>query len=141
MWNKINRPTWPNNQNLHGWLEVNLALSEIRHGKIPWNVLFSFTIWEIWKRRNKWIFKKQNENEDIFIKDLTWFAQEWFFAQPNPPTTKNQEPISQRWLPPPSGLKKINVDASYLPLNFATGIGGLCKNHSGRWNKGFTAKT
>ncbi|XP_048496063.1 uncharacterized protein LOC125495441 [Beta vulgaris subsp. vulgaris] len=141
IWNKINKPNWPLNQNLYIWIEENLKLSTFRFGKIPWNVLFSFTVWEIWKRRNNWIFKRKNDNEDVFIKSLTWFAQEWYFSQPNTNLQKKLlSPHNTKWKPPEPNKKKINVDASFLVTNHVTGIGGLCRDSSGGWIKGFKAK-
>lgn len=140
VWNKLNRPLWTSNQFLHCWLEENLSLTDSRHGRIPWNVLFSFALWEIWKRRNKWIFKKKNENEDVFVKNLTWFPQEWFFAQPNTKKTNTKNKNTHRWQPPPFSLRKINVDASYMVSNLVTSIGSLCWLDTRSWIKGFIAK-
>ena len=56
LWEKINKPSLSPSLNIHDWLSRNLKIDEIRYGLIPWNVLFVFTVWTIWKRRNDWIF-------------------------------------------------------------------------------------
>ena len=64
---------------LQEWLNTN-ATSNIHHrsGLLPWNHVFLFGIWLLWKDRNSCIFKNKNPNPNL-AKEIVDRASEYFF--------------------------------------------------------------
>ena len=61
------------------WLFSN-ATSKLHHnsGPLPWNLVFLFSLWLLWKDRNLCVFKHKNPNPNL-NKDIVDWASEVFF--------------------------------------------------------------
>ncbi|CAL8167723.1 unnamed protein product [Prunus armeniaca] len=66
------------------------------------------------------------------------YALEWYtIVQPNS-TISTQSLISLHWNPPSTGTCKINTDGSRSPTSGSIGAGGLLRDTTGEWIKGFS---
>lgn len=72
------------------------------------------------------------------MKKETWAANEWFYTKK---TNSKEIKPSSPWIPPPSNLLKINLDASFDHITKTAGLAGVCRNDAGDWIKGFTWKS
>ncbi|XP_010680475.2 uncharacterized protein LOC104895613 [Beta vulgaris subsp. vulgaris] len=105
----------------------------------PCNAIFIFTAWNIWLRRNAWVFSKTNVTSDVLIKKSTWAATEWFFTQNQPKVGK--APKTTTWKPPPLNHHKVNTDASFYANTKQATLSGVCRDHNAEWVEGFKMST
>ena len=125
---------------LHTWLTVNAWKEQLNcHSKPPWNIVFLFAIWMLWKQRNSVIFHNRDPNPNLAthiisqVSDFYWCAAEWKKA--NIFTMKNI-----RWERPSSGWRKLNMDGSSLGNPGIAGGGGVIREEAGNWVVGFSRK-
>ena len=53
-------------QDIREWLTINCSLKSSQNDVgIPWNILFSFTFWLVWKQRNQIIFTNRGANLNL----------------------------------------------------------------------------
>ena len=80
---------------------------------IPWNKIFLFAIWLIWKHRNQVVFKEQRSNPQL-VKEISHIAIEYTcYAGPHKETIMRVcRPV--RWSKPVSGWVKLTTDGSSL---------------------------
>ena len=61
IWRKVGIPTMMEasyNLEMFQWLKANcLSSHDILSNGVPWKILFSFTVWNLWKHRNKVVFE------------------------------------------------------------------------------------
>ena len=69
---------------IHTWLSTNAMNGQaICHSQPPWNLVFLFAIWMIWKHRNKVIFQNSNPNPNLAAHIISqageyyWCAADW----------------------------------------------------------------
>lgn len=142
VWNKLLQAPANPNQNIKDCLTLNLGHTT-ETNSMPWSVLFPFTVWQLWKRRNAWIFNRDNITVVACLKSSTFAAWEWLSNQPTPCTHINQTQLLTTihvWLPPTPGFIKINVDASWDTLSWITGIAMVARDHTGQWVMGAQMK-
>ncbi|XP_048497848.1 uncharacterized protein LOC125496441 [Beta vulgaris subsp. vulgaris] len=110
---------------------------------IPRNVLAVFLCWQIWLRRNAWLFRKENTPASVLLKTSHWAATEWFFTQNQPKVGKapNSSPPNILWTPPPHHQLKINTDAAFLSSTKQVFLGATCRDNNGFWIEGFQLAT
>ncbi|CAL2248919.1 unnamed protein product [Prunus armeniaca] len=92
------------------WLQSNLFSKAKWEGRSPWNIMFVFTCWYVWKWRNKYIF---NDVEDLPCdprKIICAAVLDWVKASSvncrNVPRTQ----FMLRWEPLGNGWVMLNVD-------------------------------
>ncbi|XP_010688543.2 uncharacterized protein LOC104902451 [Beta vulgaris subsp. vulgaris] len=139
VWNltKVNiQPTIP----FKIWLKDNLSVNSLKI-HTPCNAIFIFTAWNIWLRRNAWVFSKTNVTSDVLIKKSNWAATEWFFTQNQPKVGKAPKPGTATWKPPPLNQYKINTDASFYANTKQANLSGVCRDHAADWVEGFIMST
>ncbi|CAL8138476.1 unnamed protein product [Prunus armeniaca] len=92
------------------WLQSNLFSKAKWEGRSPWNIMFVFTCWYVWKWRNKYIF---NDVEDLPCdprKIICAAVLDWVKASSvncrNVPRTQ----FMLRWEPPGNGWVMLNVE-------------------------------
>ena len=90
-------------QDIRDWLTTNggLKSSQIVVG-IPWNVIFSFAIWLIWKQRNQVVFKNRGVNPNLG-KVIISQASEFFLCASQPRRMNRMVLRSVRWEKPEQG--------------------------------------
>eukprot|EP00253_Pinus_taeda_P013241 PITA_13241 len=124
-----------------------------------WQLLPGFLLWNIWKERNRRIFKDQHQSVDHlwhilfkFLKDSlsvhSWIAEDL----PSTPTEKsiwdnwqitlshqiasksnnsNQQEKDKCWTPPPPNLFQLNFDGASKGNPGPSGFGGVFRDHTG----------
>ena len=123
---------------LHTWLSFNAMNDQaICHSQSPWNIVFLFAIWMIWKQRNKLIFQNSNPNLNLAIHifsqagDFYWCAADW-------KKTHNFTMKCIRWERPKSDWRKLNMDGSFVGNLGVVGGGGVIRDETGNWVVGFS---
>ena len=93
----------------------------------PWNIIFSFAIWNIWKNRNHVIFKGRCLNPRL-EKFITNQALEFFFCAGLSKAVWNQVLNMVKWDRPRIGWMKLNTDGSSLGNPGSAGGGGVIRD-------------
>ncbi|PRQ39591.1 hypothetical protein RchiOBHm_Chr4g0426941 [Rosa chinensis] len=104
---------------------------------MDWNELFIIVCWHIWKWRNKGIFEANftfphNPKEIIFQ-----YATEISNASKPSIDNRPHQIVTLHWEKPARNNFKLNVDGSRSYAG-VIGAGGLIRNSSGVWIKGFS---
>ena len=125
---------------LQEWLITN-ATSKLHHnsGPLPWNQVFLFSIWLLWKDRNMCIFKHKNPNPNL-SKDIVDRASKFFFCANNGLVTKRMILKSIRWEKSRAGWLTLNTDGSAASNSSPVEGGGLVRDESSDWVIGFARK-
>ena len=103
---------------------------------IPWKILFSIRVWNLWLHRNNYVFKTDKLERSYFkksIKDST----EFFSVGRNVKMPKAKIIVEVGWEKPPMGWVKLNTDGSAIGSTGRAGGGGAIRNHEGQWLKGY----
>ena len=107
--------------------------------KPPWEILFLFTVWNIWKSRNNFVFQRKRLNQQLHMEVL---KQSYEFlhciASPRVMTQRCVKRI--RWEKPPDGWMKLNTDGSVIGSKGVAGCGGVIRDDGGNWISGFTKR-
>ena len=124
--------------------------------KKVWRAIFHIILWTIWKERNSRIFDNISSSiqqlQDLILIRMSWWIKGWgdpfpYSAQEivsNPEClawaeNRNLLPKMQNhknpimWSPPPIHAMKWNVDASFHPSCHHAAIGGVLRDHLGRF--------
>ena len=143
VWNQLGG--YVNNSNffslsLQDWLFSN-ATSNLHHnsGPLPWNLVFFFSLWLLWKDRNMCVFNQKNPNPNL-NKDIVDRAAEFFFCAYNGLVTKRMITKSIRWEKPRARWLTLNIDGSTGSNSGPAGGGGLVRDENGNWVKGFARR-
>ena len=126
---------------LNTWLRSNLEKS----AHPTWPILFTTAAWWLWKWRNVRCFEDPEFKPvypSIFIhrktKEITTA-----FNKENPfmasPTGSIATESLIKWIPPPEGWFKLNVDGASKGNPGIAGAGGILRGHYGDWIKGFAS--
>ena len=127
-------------QGTREWLISNSNLKSSQNAAgIPWNILFSYAIWMIWKQRNRACFSNKKANPNL-VKVITMQAMEFMLCA-SKPTRNNHLVVKQAsWEKPDPGWIKLNTDGSSSgSVGIAVG-GGLIRDEFGNWLIGFSRK-
>lgn len=108
--------------------------------KIPWNILFITTIWQIWKDRNKKSFDNFDNNTAISSKSSYDYAIEIVEAFKSPLMTDQRNARLTKWVSPCAGTTKLNVDGCWYSAKRNAGIGRIFQDTNGTWILGFYGK-
>ncbi|BBN67603.1 Polynucleotidyl transferase, ribonuclease H-like superfamily protein [Prunus dulcis] len=140
MWNSIGIP----NQIAHSfsmdfkdWLFINIKASFSCMQGITWSSLFLASLWFCWKWRCKKVF-------DVNFTPPHWphipiiqFTREWLVANCSKNSKTSKQILKFHWPPPCAGCFKINVDGSCMGEMGSISAGGIIRDSTGRWIKGF----
>ncbi|CAL8168851.1 unnamed protein product [Prunus armeniaca] len=119
------------------WLRVNLMSKIVWADGIPWNLVFVFTCWYIWKWRNHYVFHGDEDLAFDSIQIITAAVKEWFKTSNVSFTKCAKVEAWFAWEPPPAGVFKLNVDGSRKVASGHIGAGGVLRDVSGDWCSGF----
>lgn len=103
---------------------------------MPWNHVFLFGIWLLWKDRNLCIFKNKNPNPNL-AKEIVKCASEYFFCVNNP---KRKILKSIRWEKQRIGWLTLNTDGSAASSSRSVGGRRLIRDEKGDWVTGFARR-
>ena len=71
-------------QDIREWLTTNCRLKSSQNSMgIPWNVLFAFTLWLVWKQQNQIVFTNREVNPNLG-KSITLQDSEFFLCVSQP---------------------------------------------------------
>ena len=122
------------------WIKDNVHNhSMVRAKPFTWSLYFLFGIWHLWLLRNKTIFQSSPHNP-LLVTTVESVALEFVYCIQNPSTPKRSILIPVRWERPNSCWFKLNTNGSALKYPGLAGGGGLIRNSSGSWVKGFARK-
>ncbi|GKV10204.1 hypothetical protein SLEP1_g21604 [Rubroshorea leprosula] len=99
--------------------------------------IFLATIWYLWKSKNKLIFEAQRIPPLIITQQASKLALETKLAFEAKATLTLKTPRWVSWTPPPQHFLKLNTDGSHDHSSGKTAVGGLIRDHCGRWHHGF----
>ncbi|KAF7812631.1 28 kDa heat- and acid-stable phosphoprotein [Senna tora] len=104
---------------------------------------FVVCAWRLWWRRNKVVFEGVKEDKGQVFWDVLFRAKEisesWEKVEGvSRKRMERKKEILVGWKPPDMDWYKVNVDASVNKDNSAAVCGGLLRDSSGSWIKGFT---
>jgi ribonuclease HI len=122
---------------LFDWIHSNCIASSSHDHNIPWQTLFSFGIWNLWLRRNQFVFKPDSSFLDLVLNTIS-YASEFFYIIGSDSKGKNMISTPVKWNPLPLGWFKLNTDGSSLGNPGLAGGGGVIRNHVGDWVGGFS---
>ena len=126
-------------RDLHDWLSVNGKVSKLTFtSQPPWMIIFTFTIWNIWLKRNQLVFHNRPIVTNYALEIMGW-ALEFFHCVLSPKMRTSLMIKRVSWEKPGSGWMKLNMDGSTSCLGIAGG-GGLVRDENGSWVFGFAKK-
>lgn len=114
------------------WISANVMKSGCSWLSFNWSDCFIFICWYIWKWRNKSIFDDQFRYPESPLQIIS----EWFNTMMKVTNVADKETLFLRWIKPPLGYFKLNVDGS-RDGNGVIGAGGVIRDSSGNWIQGF----
>ena len=122
---------------IRDWLEVNCkSVMSSKFMGIPWRILFSMGVWQLWLHRNNYVFWTGNVDQSTWKRCIQAYAK--FFSIGLDTKIKNPKTIVPvRCDKPPVGWMKLNSDGSALGNPGRAGGGGLIHNHDGNWVQGY----
>ncbi len=118
------------------WLKLNCSIACAYDGFLPWNYVFSFGIWNLWLRRNIFVFNSCSVIPDPVANTIA-FASELFCLMGKGSHVKLRVPTPIKWKPPDLGWVKLNTDGASLGNPGIAGGGGLIRDSNGGWVGGF----
>ena len=100
--------------------------------KLPWKVLFSFAIWNLWITRNKSVFKGSAPKEKLLVamKNIT---TEYVYSAGKVKSPRPREEAAYCWVKPEINWYKLNTDGSSIGNQGKACGGELIRDHRGRW--------
>ena len=122
---------------LFDWLHHNCLEPSTHDHNIPWQTIFSFGVWNLWLRRNQFVFNPDSPFLDP-VKSTISYASEFFYIIGSYSKGKNMVSIPVKWVAPSLGWFKLNIDGSFLGNLGLAGGGGIIRNHLGEWVGGFS---
>ncbi|KAJ1378991.1 Ribonuclease H-like superfamily [Sesbania bispinosa] len=112
------RPSVNHNSGFKEWLGEKLNLIKgLGEGSLAASTELAFSLWNIWKTRNNFVFKDEIvDNERVISKNREDFSQ--YLSAISPISQANSVSNQARdrstsWRPPRPGVYKLNVDAAF----------------------------
>lgn len=141
IWRKVGIPTpleASYNLEMLQWLKVNcLSSHDILSNSVPWKILFTFTVWNLWKHRNKVVFENCVLNPRLHYTCIKHVV-DYFYCIGKSICAKRWSSVQIQWTIPSMGWCKLNTDGASLGNPVKAGGGGLIRDHRGEWLKGFS---
>ena len=101
--------------------------------------MFLFSIWLLWKDRNRCVFNHKNPNPNL-SRDIVDCASEFFFFANNALVTKRMIMKSIRWEKLRASWLTLNTNGLAASNSGLAGGGGLVKDENDDWVIGFARK-
>ena len=125
---------------LQDWLNVNGKIrTSYESGKPPWNVVYPFAAWNIWKSRNSVVFNRKSQNPRL-AADIVHQSMEFLYCVASPRGPARSIIKRVRWERPPEGWSKLNTDGAASGNLGVASYGGLVRDEHGGWLAGFSRR-
>lgn len=99
--------------------------------KLAW---VAIVCWNLWNRRNKWIWDKVSVSVFGVQSTAANMSAEWIKCQQEKQVRKSVNLMSaRRWVSPPQGWVKINVDAAIFEATGSVGLGSVIRDEHGNF--------
>lgn len=123
--------------NMKSWITMNVRSKMIWQG-LEWKSMFAVTLWTIWKDRNTAIFSNEVRSSNNVIWSIMHQARS---IQTNNITLAKAK-IGRvehliNWTFPEDGWVKCNSDGACVEGGNRTACGGVLRDCSGSWVKGY----
>lgn len=126
--------------NLDNWMATNGKYDKaLNENHPPWNIIFSFAVWAIWKSRNQFVFSNHSQNPHM-AKDIMSKSVEFFFCTYSKKGKPHTVIKQVHWSKPEQGWMKLNTDGSSLGNSGLASGGGVIRDWTSRWIVGFSRK-
>ncbi|KAL4378119.1 hypothetical protein GQ457_02G027990 [Hibiscus cannabinus] len=123
---------------LETWVVSNIrAKSAIDINSIPWSCFYPSLLWQLWKRRNDFVFTGTClPLVEVYKIGFAWATH---FAEAIIVDRSRAAPMTTylQWAPPALGWVCLNADASISPITGIGSIGGVLRNATGTWICGY----
>ncbi|CAL1397044.1 unnamed protein product [Linum trigynum] len=134
--------------NQQDWFRDNLMCSTSTTSGMEWPAFFSTASWLLWKNRTTAAFKgigaalTTHSLEHSIIARAKLWHDSW--VSPSPLQNTRSQAVERTlanigWTPPVEGWTTLNVDGASNGNPGPAGAGGLLRDHTGRWIKGFVS--
>ncbi|KAK8494132.1 hypothetical protein V6N12_009729 [Hibiscus sabdariffa] len=103
----------------------------------PWRCFFPSLLWQLWKRRNEFVFNASwLPLVEAYRISITWAA---YFAdiRASARTLPTSTFVYHQWKKPAMGWLCLNTDASISSADGVGTIGGVLRDSSGTWLRGY----
>ena len=105
----------------------------------PWNSIFLFAIWIIWKQRNLLVFKNKGFNPNI-VQEIIMQSNEFVHCAGRWKHRRQGVVKSICWEKPEKGWLKLNTDGAANGVLGLAGGGGVVRDENGNWVIGFSRR-
>ena len=126
--------------NLQVWLASNRTKSgSLIAANPPWKIVFPFTVWNIWKSRNRLVFNRKNRSPKL-AAEIVNQAFEFLHCVASPRVQVGKVVKRMCWVRPPLGWKKLKTDGAFNGDAGLVGCGGIVRDERGHWVNGFSKR-
>ena len=141
LWQKLEFPLYlvdSFNKLLAEWLLVNCKMDvSSKFLGIPWKIIFIMSIWQIWTHKNEVVFRTGRGDPNL-VKRCIQSNVEYFSIGMKTKIHPSKICVPVAWQKPPFGWAILNTDGSALGNPGRTGGGGVIRDHSSHWIKGYS---
>lgn len=105
--------------------------------RLTWEYFMPFRLWHLWLKRNNNVHNSKSaslDNAYVYGKVIEFTH---VITHSRGETTPAQH-LSVKWEPYDKGKYKLNVDGAVAGSLGLGGIGGVLRDHNGKWVLGFT---
>ncbi|GLU12078.1 hypothetical protein SLE2022_287860 [Rubroshorea leprosula] len=113
-------------------------VSKVCTRDMSYDVLFLSAVWELWKCRNRLVFKGEHLPAATLCDAICAYAQDTYRAMACNIFVKSQAPRWISWQPPVPPFYKLNTDGSRLQETGLASAGGVVRDHLGAFIQGFS---
>ncbi|CAL8152452.1 unnamed protein product [Prunus armeniaca] len=119
------------------WILRNLKSKRKANHTLPWHLIFTLSLWFMWKWRCKGVF---DQNFTMHVEPrqiICQYAEEWYSANKPIIGISNQTLTQLSWNCPNLGGCKINFDGSRNNTTGQIGVAGVLRDATSAWLKGY----
>ncbi|GMI99700.1 hypothetical protein HRI_003639300 [Hibiscus trionum] len=126
---------------LRKWIAANIHMTKpMGPVFVSWSLLFASLVWQIWKRRNDFMFMDSCSSlPDAYRISLTWAMHFGGKVLPSRQATIGSH-VAISWQPLPQGLFCLNTDAAVSITTSIGSVGGVIRGSTGEWVTGYNKR-